>query len=179
MLYFITGNQFKFKEVKHFFPEIEQLAIDLPEIQEVDAKKIIQTKLQEALKHHSGPFMIEDTSLYLSCLNGLPGPLGKWFEKVLGDQKLVDICEKLGDTKARCTTIIGYAKNAEHIIFFEGTIEGNLVQPKGDRSFGFNAIFQPKGMNKTFGEMSIEEKNKISMRGLALHKLREYLESSK
>ncbi len=176
MLYFITGNKFKFREVQQFFPDIEQLKIDLPEIQEIDAKKIIENKLQTALQHHDGPFIIEDTSLYLSCLNGLPGPLGKWFEQVLGDQKLSEICVQLGDTKARCTTIIGYAQNAADVHFFDGTIEGDLVRPRGDRSFGFNSIFQPKGMNKTFGEMTIEEKNRISMRGIALQKLKTYLQ---
>ena len=177
MLYFITGNKFKFNEVQHFFPEIRRLDIDLPEIQEVDAKKIVAHKLQAALEHHSGPFIIEDTSIYLNCLNDLPGPLGKWFEKSLGDEKLASICIQLNDTRARCTTIIGYARNRQDVRFFEGSIEGNLVQPRGDRSFGFNAIFQPQGLSKTFGEMTIAEKNKISMRGIALKKLKEYLKN--
>jgi len=44
----------------------------LPELQEIDARKIIEAKLIEARKYHDGEFIVEDTSLYLNCLNGLP-----------------------------------------------------------------------------------------------------------
>ena len=78
-LYFITGNKNKFEEVKSILPEIEQLDVDLPEIQDIDAQNIIRFKLLEALRHHAGEFIVEDTSLYFDCLKGLPGPLIKWF----------------------------------------------------------------------------------------------------
>ena len=70
MLYFITGNKNKFKEFQDILGEenIEQLDIDLPELQEIDPHKIIRHKIQEALKHHKGPLLIEDTSLYFDCL---------------------------------------------------------------------------------------------------------------
>lgn len=176
MLSFITSNKFKFAEVKLLLPDIVQLSIDLPEIQDIDPQKIIAAKLQAAFNHHDGPFIVEDTSLYLDALNGLPGPFSKWFEKALGDQKLADICQQLGNSNVRTETIIGYAKNADHIQFFSGSINGTIVPPRGDRSFGFNAIFQPDGFDKTFGEMTTDEKNKISMRGIAVKKLRAYLE---
>ncbi len=72
MLYFITGNKNKFKEFEYILGKgnIEQLDIDLPELQEIDPHKIIMHKLEEALKHHKGPILIEDTSLYLDCLGG-------------------------------------------------------------------------------------------------------------
>ena len=61
MLYFITGSQGKFREVKAILPEVEMLEMDLPEIQGIDAKKIIEAKLEEATKHHAGEFIVEDT----------------------------------------------------------------------------------------------------------------------
>ena len=78
-IYFITGSKGKFEEVKQIIPEIIQKDIYLPEIQETDAKKIIANKLQEALKHVKSGCVVEDTSLYIASLNGLPGPLIKWF----------------------------------------------------------------------------------------------------
>ena len=84
-LYFITGNKNKFEEVKSILPNTEQLDIDLPEIQDIDAKIIIRAKLLAALKHKDGEFIVEDTSLYLDCLGGLPGPLIKWFMKNMGN----------------------------------------------------------------------------------------------
>lgn len=64
---FITGNIEKFKEIKRFIPELEQLKIDLPEIQELDAKKVIEVKLVEARKfiEKGTEIIVEDTSLYI------------------------------------------------------------------------------------------------------------------
>ena len=84
-LYFITGNKGKLVEVQEIISSVEQLDIDLPEIQDIDAQEIIRAKLEEAQKHHQGQFIVEDTSLYLDCLNGLPGPLIKWFMKTIGN----------------------------------------------------------------------------------------------
>ncbi len=174
-LYFITGNAKKFSEVKMLMPDIEQLEIDLPEIQEIDAKKIIKAKLLEALQHHQGEFMVEDTSFYLDCLQGLPGPLIKWFLVTIGNKGLADIAHKFGNYKATAKTIIGYAKSHEEIYFFEGKLEGEVIMPRGDVGFGWDPIFKPTGHDKTFGEMTKAEKNAISMRSKAVTKLKEFL----
>lgn len=108
-LYFVTGNRGKFKEVKELIPEIEQLDLDLPEIQEINAREIITHKLLEAFSHHPGEFIVEDTGLYLDCLNGLPGPLIKWFLAALGNDGLVRLTEGLGNSRATARTLIGYA----------------------------------------------------------------------
>lgn len=176
MLYFITGNKSKFEEVANILPGIEQLDIDLPEIQETDQKKIIEAKLLEAAKQHNGEFIVEDTGLFFDCLNGLPGPLIKWFEKTIGNLGLADIADKFNNNQAEARTMIGYYKNGQ-ISYFEGKITGQIVQPRGETNFGWDPIFQPEGYDKTFAEMSREEKNKISMRKLALDKLKEALEN--
>lgn len=178
-LYFITGSKHKFKETQDILPDIKQLSIELPEIQETDAEKIVSEKLKQAFTHHSGEFIIEDTSLYLDCLNGLPGPLIKWFLKKLGTRGLYKLTDKLGNNQATAKTIIGYAKDKNNIHFFTGEIKGRIVSPKGDKSFGWNNIFQPAGYNKTFAQMSLKEKNAISMRGLAVAKLKKFLKKAK
>src|SRR3989344_9423933 len=96
-LYFITGNKNKFAEVKSVLSDIEQLDMDLPEIQDFDPHKVVRAKLIEALKHKDGEFIVEDTSLYLDCLGGLPGPLIKWFMKTIGNEGLCNLAEKLGN----------------------------------------------------------------------------------
>lgn len=177
-LYFITGSENKFQEIKKIIPNIKQLNLDLKEIQEIDAKKIIEEKLKEALKIKKGEFIVEDTSLYLDCLKGFPGPLIKWLLKSIGNEGIFDLTEKLGDNKAEARTIIGYAKNEKEIYFFEGSLRGEIVFPKGKKGFGWDEIFQPRGTNKTFAEMTIEEKNKFSMRKIAAEKLKEFLKSN-
>jgi len=174
-LYFITGSKNKFEEVKAILGDIDHLDIDLPELQDIDAKNIIRAKLLEALNHKDGEFIVEDTSLYLDCLKGLPGPLIKWFLKTIGNDGLTNLTEKLGDNKAKAKTIIGYAKNRGEIRFFEGTVPGKIVAPTETSDFGWDPIFQPDGYNKTFAEMTAEEKNGVSMRKIAVEKLKEFL----
>ena len=176
-LYFITGNKSKFEEVKAILGDVEQLEINLPEIQGINAKEIVKAKLLEALKHKHGEFIVEDTSLYLDCLNGLPGPLIKWFLETIGNEGLYDIVEKLGNNKDEAKTIVGYAKSKEEIYFFGGSVKGKIISPKGESGFGWDPIFQPDSFSKNFAEMSKEEKNSISMRKIALEKLRDYLKS--
>lgn len=173
-LYFITGNKNKFDEVRAILSNVEQLDIDLPEIQDRDAKNIIRAKLGEAFNYQERELMVEDTSLYLDCLNGLPGPLIKWFLDTMGNEGLTNLAEKLGNDKAEAKTVIGYAKNREEIYFFEGSVMGKIVAPTGKSNFGWDPIFQPNGCDKTFAEMTGEEKNKVSMRKIAVEKLKEF-----
>ena len=175
-LYFITGNSKKFEEASAIIPGISKLDIDLPEIQELDPRKIIEEKLKEARKVHSGEFFCEDTSVYINCLNGFPGPLIKWLKKSIEIDGIYELVSKYKDRSAVAKTIIGYS-NGKTIKFFEGEITGKIVSPKGKRDFGWDPIFEPDGKNKTMAEMTTEEKNLISMRRKALEKLKEYLNS--
>lgn len=176
MIYFITGNQGKFAEAKAVLGDIEMLPIDLPEIQDLDPHAIIKAKLQAAFEHHQGPMIVDDVGVYLDCLDGFPGPLIKWYLKALGTEKIVQICEKLGNTRATIKAIVGYANNPNEIRFFEGEVHGKIVMPRGDKGFGFDPIFLPDGYSETYSEMSPETKNQISHRGLALKKLKLYLD---
>ncbi len=175
MLYFITGNEKKFLEVKLMLPEIEQLHIDLPEIQSTDGREIVEAKLREASNHHEGEFIVEDTGLYLKGLNGLPGPFIKWFLDKLGTEGVYKLAEKIGIFEAEAKTVVGYLDKNKEMYFFEGIIVGDLVPPRGEKIFGWDPIFKPKGDDRTFSEMSREQKNEISHRMLAIGKLKEFL----
>ncbi|MBP9690669.1 non-canonical purine NTP pyrophosphatase [Candidatus Woesebacteria bacterium] len=174
-LYFITSSKHKFEEIQSIIAHIRHIDIDLPEIQDSNPQNIIRNKLQEARKHHDGQLMVEDTSLYFDCLNGLPGPLIKWFLKSIGRDGLCHIAQSFKNTKATAKTIIGYAQSKDEIHFFEGEIQGHIVNPRGNQGFGWDAIFEPEGESKTFAEMNMKEKNELSMRKLAAEKLKQFL----
>lgn len=178
VIHFITGSKNKFAEIQAILDEVEQLDIDLPEIQEIDAHKIIRAKLEEALKHKKEAFMVEDTSLYFDALNGLPGPLIKWFMKTAGNDGLFKIADAFKNYGAEAKTIIGYTDGSGNIEFFEGSVRGAIVAPRGETSFGWDPIFQPEGRDKTFAEMTADEKNAFSMRKLAAEKLKTHLAKS-
>ncbi len=184
-LYFITGSAGKFKEAQAVLPELQQLDLDLPEIQEIDAQKIIAAKLTAAQQHHAGSFIVEDTSLAIASLNGLPGPLIKWFLKKLGNDGLARIARSQNTSSvsdsssvlvnAEARTVIGYVDEQHRVSFFEGVIKGSIILPRGERGFGWDPIFVPEGFDRSFAEMTLEEKNQLSMRRLAFNKLKQFL----
>ena len=61
------------------------------------------------------------------------------------------------------------------IYFFEGSIKGTIISPIGKSGFSWDPIFQPDGFSKSFAELTQEEKNEISMRRIALNKLKEFM----
>ncbi|OGQ16978.1 MAG: hypothetical protein A3B70_01515 [Deltaproteobacteria bacterium RIFCSPHIGHO2_02_FULL_40_11] len=162
------------------FPDVKQLFFDLPEIQSLDSKKIIEFKLSYAsAKLPDKKIFVEDTSLHLDCLNGFPGPLIKWLLHSLKCEGIFDLCQKYNNAKAWAVTTLGFTNaNENDFHYFEGKIEGEIVSPKGKDGFGWDPIFQPQGLTRTFSEMSFEEKNRISMRTLALKKLKNFLDES-
>lgn len=177
-IYFITGNKNKFAEASAIVPELEQLDIDLPEIQHIDPQEVIKAKIEEAHKRHSGRFIVEDTSLTLDCLNGLPGPLIKWFLEAMGNRGLHDLAERYGVFGATARTVIGYAEYPEAAPrFFEGKLRGWIVAPTGKSGFGWDPIFAPEGATKSFQQMTPAEKNRVSMRGEAFRQLKRYMDS--
>src|SRR3990167_9629438 len=135
-IYLITGNKGKFAEVQSILGDVEALDIDLPEIQSLDAHEIIKAKLKEAQKHQTGEFIVEDNSLYLEGLNGLPGPLIKWFMKTVGNEGLYKMAEAFGNFNAEAKVIIGYSNSAGEISFYEGNTKGTIVSPRGSAGFG-------------------------------------------
>lgn len=175
MLYFVTGNKNKLLEAKAVIGDLELLDIGLPEIQSLDPKEIVKYKLLEGLKRKEGPLVVEDVSLHLHCLNGMPGPLIKWFVEALGPEGIYEITEKFGDNRAEARCTVGYAGAKDRMHFFEGHVRGFIVPPRGKRIFGWDPVFLPEGESRTYGEMSMVEKNRASHRSMAFGKLAVFL----
>lgn len=173
---FITGNPNKLREARLIIPELEGCEIDLPEIQELDTKKIIELKLHEAIKQKpTTELIVEDQSLTIDGMNGLPGPFIKWFDKSLKMEGLYKLALKMGNQSTEAKTTIGYCDKKGRIKFFEATIKGKIVSPRGSIGWGWDYVFQPEGHKKTFAQMTMEQKNELSMRMMALKKLKKYL----
>ncbi len=178
MLKFITGNKQKFAEISRFlYPiKVQQIKINLEELQEIDPHKVIKHKLKQAFKHRQGQFIVDDESVYFDCLVGkLPGPFVKWFNQTIGPKGLWNIAKKMGNQRAHAKSLIGYAKNPKHIVFFEGKTQGKIVSPKGSYLFGYDPVFVPKTSSKTFAELKAEGKFELSPRYKSVAKLKKYL----
>lgn len=174
-VFFITGNSHKLREVEAILGTMRHVDLDLPELQELEPRKVVIAKAQAALSQGYSPVLIEDTSLSLTALNGLPGPLIKWFLKALGGEGVYQLAASKQNCGAEVRTIFGLALGPQTFIYGEGVVQGEVVSPRGT-GFGWDSIFKPEGSEKTMGEMTPEEKSSFSMRTKALHDLRVQLE---
>lgn len=122
----------------------------------------------------------DDTGLEVEALNNAPGV---YSARYAGEQRSsVDNVNKLlielrgkQNRKARFRTVIALVLDGKKY-YFEGTIHGVITEsPRGDSGFGYDPIFQPDGYDRTFAELGLEEKNKISHRAIAVQKLATFL----
>ncbi|CEJ94559.1 Putative Inosine triphosphate pyrophosphatase [[Torrubiella] hemipterigena] len=175
-VYFITGNANKLKEVKAVLEphvEVSSQAIDLEEIQG-SIEEVTIAKCTKAAVLANGPVLVEDTALSFNALNGLPGPYIKWFLSDIGLDGLNNLLAAYPNKEAEAICTFGYcAGPGEPPILFQGRVQGKIVPPRGGRNFGWDPIFEYEG--KTFAEMDVVEKTKISHRGKALDKLQSWL----
>jgi inosine triphosphate pyrophosphatase len=179
-LYFVTGSAGKFREMSAFIPELEQLKLDLDEIQSLDPQTVIEHKLHQAAQQHTGggQFIVEDTSLCLDALGGLPGTLIKWFQQAIGLAGLGELAAKYPDQSATARTVIGYRDGAGESHFFTGEIRGRIVPPRHAGGFGWDDIFIPEGYDHTFSELGPEKKGEMSMRRRAAEQLKTFLSTT-
>ena len=166
------------QEARDIVPELVQMDVNLPEIQEIDPQEIIRYKLREALKHcdEGSAVVVEDTSLHMDCLGGLPGPFIKWFLASIGCGGVYELARQNGELAAQARAIVGYS-NGKRTEYFDGVVDGEIVAPRGDKSFGWDPIFKPNDFENTFAEMTIDQKNAISHRRQAFEQLRDFLET--
>jgi len=175
---FITGNKTKFKEVSELLKPIKvnQVDIDLEEVQEVEPKKVVAHKIEEAFSRHKGPFIVEDSGLMLDCLGGkLPGPFIKWFLQYQGIVGIAKLAKASKKTRAKAYTLIALAKNQTDIKFFLGEVSGFIVPPEGKYRFGYDEIFMPSGQKRTLSEMKHLGDYTKSSRAVAVKKLKKYI----
>ncbi len=171
---FITGNKNKVKEFQEILGfKLDHMGLDLEEIQEIDIKKVSEDKARKAFNIVKKPVIVEDTGLFFEALNGLPGALIKWFEERL---TYLEICNLLKENRnATARTCVSYY-NGNNLKQFIGEVHGQISKtPKGKNGFGWASIFIPNGSNKTFAEMNSKEKYSLSMRKIALDKLKKDL----
>ncbi len=126
----------------------------------------------------------EDTGLEVKALNGEPGVKSaryagddRSFEKNI--DKLLHNLRSHQDWSARFRTVISLIIDGKETLF-EGICPGTIVpERKGNQGFGYDPVFVPSGSNKTFAEMSLEEKTQHSHRAKAVEKLVAFLNNLK
>ena len=88
---------------------------------------------------------------------------------------MVRALDEFNDNYASAACCLGFTKDGKIMHLFEGKVKGNIVEPRGSQHFGWDAIFLPVGYQRTFGEMSSQEKHQISPRGATAKKFKHFL----
>lgn len=126
----------------------------------------------------------DDTGLEVAALGGAPGVRSARYatdghDFAANNRLLLKNLEGTTDRRARFRTVIALILNSEEHLF-EGIVEGRIIDAeRGAEGFGYDPLFIPDGGDKTFAEMSAEEKNAVSHRGRAVRRLAAYLHSIK
>jgi len=185
LLFFITGNTHKFDEVQTIFKnyhlnyKLKQMDLNPIEIQADSLQKVAEYKLNSVKSKIDGSFFIEDAGFFVDYpLNGFPGVYSSYVFKTIGNKNIIRLIDDFENSKAHFSAIIAlYFEPEDQDLFFKGMIEGRISSKiRGTEGFGYDPVFIPKEMpRKTFGELSIDQKNKISHRGRALEKLMSFL----
>jgi XTP/dITP diphosphohydrolase len=129
----------------------------------------------------SVPCFSDDSGLVVEALHDEPGIYSARYSGTGNSQDNIDKVlaklEGITNRKAYFICVIAFTTKNE-TRFFEGKVYGEILnQQVGKDGFGYDPIFKPLGYEKTFSEMTSEEKNKISHRALAMKKFIEFLEN--
>ena len=185
---FATNNSNKIKEVQALLPShiklvsLEEIGCleDIPETQDTIEGNAIQ-KADYIKEHYGLDCFADDTGLEVMALDGAPGVYSARYAGPLrnADDNMNLVLSELAskdNRSARFKTVIAMHFQGEFITF-EGICEGKISKNKtGTGGFGYDPIFQPKSYEKSFAEISLEEKNRIGHRGTAISKLVTYFE---
>ena len=125
----------------------------------------------------------DDSGLFVEALNGAPGVYSSRFagSSATYDDNISKLLKELGDVerfkrKAEFRCVVCLARNGLPDIFTEGVVEGYITTKRiGSNGFGYDPVFEVKGIGRTFAEMSQKEKNRISHRYQAFKKMGEII----
>lgn len=175
---FVTQNLNKVEDAKKLLPEfeIEHIDFEVPEIQSLDPREITEYKIKYAYEKVQKPCFVMDASLFLDCLNKFPGPFIKWYFKyTVGAEKTCQIAKLFSQYGCRWTTVLAYYDGKE-THYLEETVNGKIPEePRGTNGYEWDVIFVPEGENRTFAEMTFEEKQSYAVTKKLMKRFEELL----
>jgi len=186
-----TRNKKKIEEMKRMIADLSLSIqtlddfIGCPEVEEkgVTFEENAVKKAQTVARYTGKPSVADDSGLEVYVLNGDPGTLSARYAGEDADdrkniEKLLFEMRSIADEQrgARFVCCIALAFPEGSVKTFSGYVEGMIGrEPRGFQGFGYDPVFYPEGYNRTFAEMTADEKDALSHRGKALRKLQRYL----
>lgn len=191
-----SNNQHKIREIKEILKDIPVEILSLKEAGiDIDVEETGNTFMENAyikakaiydLLDNKEDYLVmsDDSGLAVDALDGAPGVYSARFAGEHGNskknnEKLLSMLEgiEFENRTARFVCAIVLIYGNEQALKVVGEVEGYITDKEyGEDGFGYDPIFYTKEFNKTFAELTSEEKNSISHRGRALEQLKNGLE---
>jgi XTP/dITP diphosphohydrolase len=172
----ITSNLGKLDEFRGALAplgyEVVHLPLDVAEVQADTLEEVVADCMRQIRAQDVKDFFIDDSGLFVNAFKGFPGVYSAYALRTLGCEGLLKLMDGVVDRSARFECCIGCSLEVREDIVLTERCEGRIIgEMRGRGGFGFDPIFAAAGMERTFAEMPLEEKNEISHRGKAIKSL--------
>lgn len=182
-----SNNKNKIKEIKKMFENSDIEIVGLKDVAfydeiEENGKTFTENALIKAktiYDIYKIPVISDDSGIEVDALNGKPGVYSaRWsgYGDEANNDKLLEELKGSSNRKANYACVVCYYNGPKEFKFFEGKCYGTIgYERKGEGGFGYDPLFILENSNKTMAEITMEEKNKISHRSIAIKQLADYL----
>ncbi len=148
---------------------LEHIDTAYPEIQADTLEETIVPGLTWLVSKLDRPVMIDDSGFFVDALKGFPGVFSSYVFKAIGCEGILRLMEGRADRSARFECCIGFVAPGDEPSIAKGVANGTVSpEMRGSGGFGYDPIFVNEGLTKTYAELDVEEKNKVSHRGKAI-----------
>lgn len=185
-----TSNEGKLREVRHKLgflglEIVSPASLQITSFAEEDAPTLEGNAKKKALHLHKMtglPTLADDTGLEVSALGGRPGVLSARYAGPAEDAEancrlLLSEMMTVEDRSARFRTVLAFIDRGNEY-FFEGSCEGYILkQKRGEGGFGYDPLFRPASGERSFAELTLDEKNAVSHRARALDRFAAFMET--
>jgi XTP/dITP diphosphohydrolase len=178
--YFVTSNVHKFLEARAILAEYKiaaaKLKVEAVEIQDEKLENVARYSVLDAVKNCGLPVLVEDAGIFIEALGGFPGPYSKHVYHTIGLDGVLKLMDGVKNRDAYFMSVVCFGSPDLEPKCFVGKVKGKIsFEKKGPAGFGYDPIFVPvAGDGRTFAEMSSDEKNGFSHRGMALRSFAEW-----
>jgi XTP/dITP diphosphohydrolase len=182
---FASNNPDKIAEVtailEAFSIKIIPANLKVREIQADKLEDIASDSAEATAKFAGKSIVVEDAGLFINSLNGFPGPYSSFVYRTIGCKGILKLMSGVQDRTAVFRSAVSYCSFNRELKVFTGEARGKISSSeRAGRKFGYDPIFIPESAsNKTYSEMSIMEKNRVSHRFRAFKELATWLLNKK
>lgn len=174
----VTGNKDKAAQIETLLGiPTRAETLELDEIQSLDLVRVLEEKAKAAFLKLKVPLIVDDVSVSIDELKGLPGPFVRWFLDTIGPEGLCRFADQTKTRTAVATVGIGYIDQSGFKPFIASKAGKIADHPSGEGGFGWDSVFIQEGFELTRAALTPLEYEHASIRKVALDQLKEYLAS--